>query len=316
MMTNAGCPSRPLADTVFGARYLPCQVTELPELLDATASARYPDLLRAVATSGRVRIAFIVDTTGRYRPGSVRVLASSHEQFFASVKQMLQGARFVPGRRGREAVAVELTHDFVFAIPSNASARELGMVSEVLTIAQARSPLDIPVAEIRLDAEDSTLGAPPAPVLRDSLAHAAIRALARSRAAQAESAARTSGAPSLVLCVQGDTNVFESAADRALAPSMTAPHVRVMTMRSCPPTRASMVALPPEMTPRHSPDSVPFVEPYRLRVARVALRSGGGPQIDMVEEHMLGEQEYRCVRVLRAVSIFELRCLVGRSIVH
>jgi outer membrane biosynthesis protein TonB len=61
----------------------------------------YPDSLRLKGISGRVTLEFVVDTLGRVEPG-VRVLRTAHPLLVAPAKQMLLGARFVPGRvRGR-----------------------------------------------------------------------------------------------------------------------------------------------------------------------------------------------------------------------
>jgi len=61
----------------------------------------YPDSLRRKGISGRVTLEFVVDTLGRVEPG-VRMLSTAHPMLVAPAKEMLQGARFVPGRvRGR-----------------------------------------------------------------------------------------------------------------------------------------------------------------------------------------------------------------------
>jgi len=61
----------------------------------------YPDSLRRRGISGRVVLEFVVDTLGRVEPG-VRVLETAHPLLVAPAKEMLQGARYRPGRvRGR-----------------------------------------------------------------------------------------------------------------------------------------------------------------------------------------------------------------------
>ncbi len=316
IMPSNACPTGPLEDTRLGVRYLPCQLTSVPVLQIDTAAWRYPDMLRDAGMSGRVRVAFVVDTAGRYLPGSWRVLSSSHEMFANSTKYELARARFSSGRRGGEVVPVELTHDFIFVIPTDASARELRGVPQTVTRASASSGQSIPALEIRLNADDTMPGPPPAPRVCDSLAHQAIRMLARNFFVIPPSPAVAATAPRVVLCVQGDPAVRESVADRALAHELTRSHVRVLTMRSCPPTRDRMAALPPGMEPHYPPDSVPFVEPHRLQVVRVGLRRRGGPVVDVIEGHMLGEVEYRCVRAPTAASIFDLQCYLGSVINH
>jgi len=289
-------------------RYLPCQVTKLPVLQIDTASWRYPDMLRSANVSGRVRVAFIVDTAGRCVPGSVQVLTSSNEQFSNAVKYGLLHAHFSPGRQGHGTVPAALVHDVVFALPAHADFWELRDVPATIALASQASVDSIPVLTIGVEAEDATLGPPPAPAIRDSLAHEAIRVRARQLGWDDNAGPRASKSRALLLCVHSDTSVFESASDRALAAAMTRPHVRVMTLRGCPPTREQMVALPPDLQPRYPPDTVPFVVPHRLHVTRVAMRRGGGPQIDLVDEQGLSEGWIRCVRALSAASIFELRC--------
>jgi len=61
----------------------------------------YPDSLRRRGISGRVVLEFVVDTLGRVEPG-VRVLETAHPLLVEPAKEMLQGARYRPGRvRGR-----------------------------------------------------------------------------------------------------------------------------------------------------------------------------------------------------------------------
>lgn len=304
------CPRKPLDDAQFGVRYLPCQLTKVPVLKIDTAIWRYPAMAQSAGVSGRVRLAFIVDTSGHYVRGSARELSSTHRLFTDYTKYQLSRTRFSPGRRGRETVPVELIYDLAFAIPAGENARELGGVPTIATLASVSSSDSVPLLEIRLDAEDPALGPPPDRALRDSLAHIAIRLRARELGWKEDSS------PPLLLCVQGDTGVFESAGDRALAASMTRPHVRVMTLRGCPPTRDRMVVLPAELQPHYPPDAVPFIEPHRLHVTGVALRRGGGPQVDLFDEYRIGGTEYRCLRIPRSSSIYALRCIFGNLISH
>jgi len=310
------CPSQPIEDARFGTRYLPCQLTNLPVLQVDTVGWHFPEIMRSAGMPGRVRAAFIVDTAGRYVPGSMRVLSSNHDIFSNAAKIGLSRARFSPARRDGKAVPVELIHDFDFTLPAGIELRELEGMPTIASLVRTPVRDSIPVLEIRPDAEEPTLGPPPDQALRDSIAHESIRVVARTLGWDGDPVSVTAKPARQLLCVQGDTGVFESTADRALATAMTRPNVRVMTLRGCPPTRDQMVALPPEMQPHYPPDSVPFIEPHRLHVARVAMRRGGGPQVELIDQYMLGEEEYRCVRVPRATSIFALRCVRLRSIVH
>jgi hypothetical protein len=315
---SAACPAQPLDDARFGVRYLPCQLTTLPVLQVDPALWRYPDMMVSAEMAGRARIAFIVDTAGRYVPGSARGLSSTHVGCQRSAIYQLQQARFAPGRRARAAVPVELTYDFVYVIPGSISAREISAEETVPKVALAWMPSaeSIPALEIRLIAEDTRLGPPPAPQLRDSLAHMAIRTRAWALGWENDSRVQGSKGKDLVLCVQGESSVLESAADRALATSMNRPHVRVMTMRECPPTRASMQPDFPGIQRPHYPDSATFVEPHRLQVTEVGVRRGGGPQVDLFDEHGTGGLVYRCVRMPGSSSIFVLRCYPTAVVAH
>ena len=80
--------------------WLPSAVRN-PPVLRGGMRLVYPDSLRRKGISGRVLLEFVVDTLGRVEPG-VRVLRTADPILVAPAKEMLLGARFVPGRvRGR-----------------------------------------------------------------------------------------------------------------------------------------------------------------------------------------------------------------------
>ena len=68
----------------------------------------YPQALRSANLEGDVLITFIVDTTGRVEPGSLRIVRSSHPLFGESVQRWLPKTRYRPaeigGRRVRQLV--------------------------------------------------------------------------------------------------------------------------------------------------------------------------------------------------------------------
>jgi protein TonB len=68
----------------------------------------YPQSLRSANLEGDVLITFVVDTTGRVEPGSLRVVQSSHPLFAESVQRWLPKTRYRPaevgGRRVRQLV--------------------------------------------------------------------------------------------------------------------------------------------------------------------------------------------------------------------
>jgi TonB family protein len=65
---------------------------------------KYPKPLEAVGIEGRVALQFVIDTTGRIEPTSVRILESTHDAFEAAAREALTGAIFRPARLGGHPV--------------------------------------------------------------------------------------------------------------------------------------------------------------------------------------------------------------------
>lgn len=76
----------------------------------------YPEMLRVAGVGGRVLAEFVVDTTGRVRPGSFVAVSTTHDLFTMSVCRTVASLRFTPalvqGRRVPQRVRVP----FEFAI--------------------------------------------------------------------------------------------------------------------------------------------------------------------------------------------------------
>ena len=92
--------STPLAPE--GAAYTVASVGEPPVLLNRAElpgimQSLYPPLLRVAGLSGRVRVEFVVDRTGRVEPRSVRTLESPHPLFSSATQTALEQFRFRPG---------------------------------------------------------------------------------------------------------------------------------------------------------------------------------------------------------------------------
>ena len=92
--------STPLAPA--GAAYTVASVGEPPVLLNRAElpgimQSLYPPLLRVAGLSGRVRVEFVVDRTGRVDPRSVRTLESPHPLFSSATQTALEQFRFRPG---------------------------------------------------------------------------------------------------------------------------------------------------------------------------------------------------------------------------
>ena len=83
-------------------------------LVDRTPA--YPEALRAAGISGTVRVHFVVDTTGRAEPSSVRIIESSHELFTRAVIASLRQARFTPGEVSGHRVRTLVERSYRFDI--------------------------------------------------------------------------------------------------------------------------------------------------------------------------------------------------------
>jgi protein TonB len=81
------------------------EVDQLPELT-AKLEPQYPEHLREGGVSGEVQLEYIIQSTGRVEPTSIRIIASDHQAFSQSVVEAVLQARFTPARRTGQPVAV------------------------------------------------------------------------------------------------------------------------------------------------------------------------------------------------------------------
>jgi protein TonB len=84
--------------------------------IPGTGNPRYPSMLQSAGVEGDVRAQFIVDTLGRVEAGSVKILATSHDLFGASVRDALMRARFTPAEAGGRKVRQLAEQVFTFTI--------------------------------------------------------------------------------------------------------------------------------------------------------------------------------------------------------
>jgi len=77
---------------------------------------RYPDMLRQAGVEGEVLAQFVVDTTGRAEPNSLKILKSSHDMFVQSVKNALPQMKFIPAEVGGRKVKQLVQQPFSFSI--------------------------------------------------------------------------------------------------------------------------------------------------------------------------------------------------------
>ena len=64
----------------------------------------YPSALAGAGISGRVELEYVVDTTGRAEPASLRTLLSTHAAFEAAARVSVLGSRYRPARLRGAAV--------------------------------------------------------------------------------------------------------------------------------------------------------------------------------------------------------------------
>ena len=81
-----------------------------------STSPRYPDMLRQAGVEGEVLAQFVVDTTGRAEPNSLKILKSSHDLFIQSVKNALPQMKFIPAEVGGRKVKQLVQQPFSFSI--------------------------------------------------------------------------------------------------------------------------------------------------------------------------------------------------------
>jgi periplasmic protein TonB len=75
---------------------------------------RYPEVMRNAGVEGDVMAQFVVDTTGRPIPGSLKILTSSHEMFSAAVRAIIPELRFYPAETGGRKVRMLVQQPYTF----------------------------------------------------------------------------------------------------------------------------------------------------------------------------------------------------------
>lgn len=76
----------------------------------------YPAVLVAAGLEGRVTVQFVVDSTGRVEPESIRVVAASHPAFGESARRAIASSRFRPARVRGQPVRQLVQQAMRFAI--------------------------------------------------------------------------------------------------------------------------------------------------------------------------------------------------------
>ncbi len=78
--------------------------------------ARYPEVLRRIAVSGRVEVQFVIDTTGAVEASSVQILASTHSAFEAPALAAVLDAVYRPGEINGRRVRVLVRQVVAFSM--------------------------------------------------------------------------------------------------------------------------------------------------------------------------------------------------------
>ena len=67
-----------------------------PAVVLSQPMPQYPAALASVGVEGRVTIEFVIDTTGKVEPVSIRVIASTHSAFESAARRTITGSIFRP----------------------------------------------------------------------------------------------------------------------------------------------------------------------------------------------------------------------------
>src|SRR6266550_1544295 len=104
---NAGAPEH--------GPYMEFQVEKVVEKIGGEAPT-YPEDLKSAGVEGQVLAQFVVNESGRYEPGTLKILNSSNSQFTAAVKDALPRMRFSAAQTGGKKVQQLVQMPFQFHI--------------------------------------------------------------------------------------------------------------------------------------------------------------------------------------------------------
>jgi hypothetical protein len=90
-------------------------VDDPPQMI-SSGPQLFPPAMKAAGIPGKVTMQFVVDVTGHVEPGSLKVIAASHQAFVEPTKQMLLKSLFKPGKVRGEPVRVLVQQVINFAI--------------------------------------------------------------------------------------------------------------------------------------------------------------------------------------------------------
>ena len=85
------------------------------------AAPRYPEVLRCAGLEGRVSAVFVVDGSGKVKPGTIE-LSGTHGLFEQAVRAVLPGYRYTPALLRSRPVSQRVYQGFNFTLPAPESA--------------------------------------------------------------------------------------------------------------------------------------------------------------------------------------------------
>ncbi len=109
---GAGGPAVAPADSgVFSA-----DCVDSEPVLKAVDPVNYPEMTRKRGIAGEALAEFVVDTSGRAEPRSVRMLYAAHSEFAMAARELVATARFRPARLSGEVVRCRVRLPVVFQL--------------------------------------------------------------------------------------------------------------------------------------------------------------------------------------------------------
>lgn len=103
--------------------------------------------------SGSVVVAFVIDTTGRVEPASIRVVESTHPELLEPVRKMLIESIYRPGRVREIPVRVLVVEEVAFVVAGDAVVEEFAFVVADTVIVGLDECLPDPEGGILSDAD-------------------------------------------------------------------------------------------------------------------------------------------------------------------
>jgi hypothetical protein len=121
--TLGGRPAAPAAMRATGSRdsrsddrpFIDFQVEKPAMALSHDPTPRFPQALAGSMASGEVMMQFVIDTTGRAEPGTMRVMKATHRLLGEAVQAVFPDMRFAPAEVGGRRVRMLVQQRIVVA---------------------------------------------------------------------------------------------------------------------------------------------------------------------------------------------------------